>query len=67
MKLETKEQVMYAMLKGIELEPGYEKWFISAMKEMFTDTEKQQYWMNELNKSLQIAQARADDLYSESN
>jgi len=54
MKLETKEQVMYGMLKGIEQEPAYKHWFELAMKEMFKDSEDQEAWMEELENALRI-------------
>lgn len=54
MKYIEKEQVMYAMLKGIEQEKSYSKWFKIAMEEMFSDTADRERWMLELDKAIKV-------------
>jgi len=62
-----KEQILYAMLKGIELEENYKGNFITAVNEWIKDPEDIHMWMNSLDSALNINQARKDGLYFESN
>ena len=54
MKKIEKEQVLFAMLKGIEHEQAYQKWFGIALKEFFKDPIVQSEWNERLITSLTI-------------
>ena len=53
-----KEQILYAMLKGIELEENYKGNFITAVNEWIKDPEDIHMWMNSLDSEIGRASCR---------
>ena len=54
MKLLDKEQIAYGLLKAVEVEKAYSKWFTIFVNQNFKDIEDQEAWDEDLQKAIDL-------------